>query len=61
MTAEVNENTFNQMRSTYNGAKSNPNPVWKNIKSHNIRSKDNISKKHTGKFRDGTTLYESAI
>jgi hypothetical protein len=27
MNADVNENTFNQMRSTYNGANNNPNPV----------------------------------
>ena len=61
--SDVVENTFNQMRSTYNGASSNPNALqYQRTMNSIILGQKTISQKgNAGKSRDGAMLYTCDI
>lgn len=61
--SDIVENTFNQMRSTYNGANSNPNALQygRTLNSIILGQKTISQKGNTGKSRDGTMIYDMEV
>ena len=53
--SDVVENTFNQMRSTYNGANTT---IWENFEKYCFWQKIVSVKANAGKNRDGAILYD---
>jgi hypothetical protein len=58
--SDVVENTFNQMRSTYNGANTNPNALqYRRTLDNIIFGQTTVSAKgNVGKSRDSATIYK---
>lgn len=58
--SDVVENTFNQMRSTYNGANTNPNALQyrRTLNSIVLGQKTVSIKANAGKNRDAAMLYD---